>query len=124
LITLNDSLVKALQSARMKGRLQWGFETILDILDGEKKGIDHIRKQNADSHGERVSRLLLFSNDGADRFYRHGDQVFGCLLDADGMALGRAVSGQDRTVKIIMVDHKEGVCDVLQAIADAGNGAP
>jgi hypothetical protein len=132
MIVLNGSLQKALRTARLQGRLQWGFETILDKLDSEKKGIDHARRHCTDGHVERMSRLLLFSNDGAERFYRHGDQllqthasrVFGCLLDADGLTLGRAISGQDRTIKAVMVDHKEGVCDVLQAIADSGNGAP
>ena len=54
-----------------------------------------MRRQTDAPYGDRLSRLLLFSNDGAERFYRnieqaletHAPRLLGCLLNIDGEAL-------------------------------------
>ena len=124
MITMSDPLKKALQKARLKGQIRCGFEAIFDKLENEKKGITNVRERQGAPYGDRVSRLLLFSNDGAERLYRHIEQLLqahaprliGCLLDIDGSALGNLITGKDRKIKLVMAEHKEVVSDILRGI--------
>ncbi len=123
-ITLSEPMKVALKRARLQGRVRFGFEPILQKLAGEKKGITNVREQTNAPYGDRISRLLLFSNDGAERFYRHIEPVLeahsprllGCLLDIDGVALGELFTGKGGSIKIIMAEHKDIVSDVLRAL--------
>jgi hypothetical protein len=122
-ITMDDPLIEALRMARLQGRLQFGFETVSDRLADESKGIENVRRRGA-PYGDRVSRLLLFSNDGAERFYRHVEsllkvhapRLFGCLLDIDGIALGSAVTGKEAHIKLVMAEHKDAVSEILRTM--------
>jgi hypothetical protein len=125
-ITPNDRLRKALLVARLQGRLRFGFEAVADRLESERKGILNVRRRVDAPYGDRVSRLLLFSNDGAERFYRHVEslmmanapRLLGCLLDIGGSALGNLLTGKERPIKLVMAEHKEAVCGILLAMAD------
>ncbi|MBW2631568.1 MAG: hypothetical protein JRC90_07385 [Deltaproteobacteria bacterium] len=129
-ITLNEPMKIALKQARLQGRIRYGFEPILQKLAGEKKGITSVRGQTDAPYGDRISRLLLFSNDGAERFYRHIEQVLqahaprllGCLLNIDGGALGQLFTGEGGVIKIIMAEHKDAVSDVLRALVSGHDG--
>jgi hypothetical protein len=124
MITMSDPLKKVLQKARLRGQIRCGFEAIFDKLENERKGITNVRKRKGAPYGDRVSRLLLFSNDGAERFYRHIDhllqahapRLLGCLLDIDGSALGNLITGKDRRIKLVMAEHKEVVSEILHTI--------
>jgi hypothetical protein len=124
MITMSDPLKKALQKAILKGQLRCGFESIFDKLESERKGIANVRERQGAPYGDRVSRLLLFANDGAERLYRHIEhllqahvpRLIGCLLDIDGIALGNLITGKDRKIKLVMAEHKEVVSDILRAI--------
>jgi hypothetical protein len=117
-IMMDDPLQKALRLARLQGRIQYGFET------DENKGIANVRGRGGAPYGDRVSRLLLFSNDGAERFYRHiesllqahAPRLLGCLLDIDGIALGSALTGKEIRIKLLMVDHKDAVSEILRTM--------
>jgi len=129
-ISLNEPMKTALKHARLQGRIRFGFEPILQKLAGEKKGIKNVREQTDAAYGDRISRLLLFSSDGAERFYRHIEQVLethaprllGCLLDIDGAALGELFTGKGGSIKIIMAEHKDAVSDVLRALVSGHDG--
>lgn len=124
-IALTDPLKKALQTARLQGRIRYGIDPIFAKLAGEKKGIANIRERG-DAYGDRISRLLLFSNDGAERFYRrieqaieaHTPRLLGCLLDIDGDALGRLITGKEGIIKIMMAEHKDVVAGILRAVVE------
>lgn len=124
LITLSEPLKVALKKARLQGRIRYGFGPICEKLAGEKKGIANVREQTDAPYGDRVSRLLLFSNDGAERFYRqieqvsqaHAPRLLSCLLNIDGGALGHLITGKEGVIKIIMAEHKDVVSDVLRAL--------
>jgi hypothetical protein len=128
-ITMSDPLKKALQQARLRGQIRWGFEAIVNKLDSEKKGIANVRGRQVAPYGDRVSRLLLFSNDGAERFYRHiehllqahAPRLLGCLLDIDSSAMGNLITGQDRKIKLVMAEHKDAVFEMLRTIIDGHN---
>jgi hypothetical protein len=124
-IAMDEPLKKALRMARLQGRIQCGFETVFGRLAGESKGIEQVRERGGAPYGDRVSRLLLFSNDGAERFYRHVEsllqahapRLLGCLLDIDGLALGSALTGKEARIKLVMVDHKDAVSEILRTVA-------
>ena len=123
-ISLSEPMKKALKQARLRGRIRFGFEPILQKLASEKRGITNVREQTDAPYGDRISRLLLFSNDGAERFYRHIEQILEahaprllcCLLDIDGGALGELFTGKGSSIKIIMAEHKDVVSNVLRAL--------
>ena len=127
MITMTDPLKKALQNAWLRGQLRCGFEAIFDKLENERKGIANVRDRKGAPYGDRVSRLLLFSNDGAERFYRHlerlleshAPRLLGCLLDMDSSALGNLLTGKDRRIKLVMAEHKEVVSEILHWLAHA-----
>ena len=124
LIALTDPLKKALQTAMLKGRIRCGFEGVSDKLGSEKAGIANVRDHSNVPHGERISRLILLSDDGAERFYRHVEQLLrlhaprllGCLLDADSGLLGKLIAGKDRQIKLVMAEHKDAASEILRAV--------
>ena len=131
MIMMDDPLKKVLRTARLKGRIRCGFEAIFDRLETERNGIMNVRERRGAPYGDRVSRLLLFSNDGAERFYRHiesllqahAPRLLGCLLDIDGIALGNLLTGKDKRIKIVMAEHKDAVSETLRTMV-AGNNMP
>lgn len=128
-INWSDPLKMALQKARLQGRIRLGLESITEQLASEIYGIKSAHQSSGAVYGDRISRLLLFSNDGADRFYRHIEQLLeqnaprllGCKLDVDAGVLGEVFLGKDKKIKIIMAEHKDVVSDVLRAIASFRN---
>jgi len=125
-ITMGDPLKKVLQKANIRGHVRCGLEAISSSLEKERKGIAHLREGRGLPTGDRVSRLLLISNDGAQRFYRHiehllqlhAPRLLGCMLDMDGNALGSAITGRERQIKVIMAEHKEAVSEILRALLE------
>lgn len=115
-LALTDPLLAALRSALARGQLQRGLETTVAALDAERKGLL--------APGERVSRLCLFTNDGAERFYRqvarcltaNAPRVLGAFVDADAATLGRLLYGRDTGVKLVLADHKDAVSAILRAL--------
>ena len=124
IITMNDNLKKLLKMANLNGKVQRGLETISDKLDKEKRGIDHLRERRDLPVGDRVSRLLLVSNDGTRRFYRniehlqqlHSPRLLCCMLDMDGNSLGSVITGREKLVKVILAEHKEMVAAILRTL--------
>lgn len=126
ILNLSESLTGAIKKARMQRRVRFGFDEIIEILAAEKKGIDHLHQRMKSSQHERISRLLLFSNDGAERLYRHIEQaliehdnrILGCKLDVDSKTLGQIITGRSAGIKVILVEHKDAVSDVLRALVE------
>jgi hypothetical protein len=124
-ISWNEALKIQLQKARLQGRIRLGLESIAEKLESERYGIKNAHQTSQAAYGERVSRLLLFSKDGADRFYRHIEQLLeqnaprllGCKLNIDAGRLGQFILGKERNIKIIMAEHKDVVAGMLRAIA-------
>jgi hypothetical protein len=124
LIALGDPLKKALQAAMLKGNVRCGYEGVSEKLAGEHTGISLTKGRSSVPHGERVSRLILMSNDGAERLYRHVEQLLlshaprllVCILDIDSNVLGNLITGKDRRIKLVMAEHKEAVSAILRAI--------
>jgi len=124
-------LEDALRKSRLRGQIRLGFEDIADKLENERAGIISVHRSTDALYGGRISRLLLFSNDGAERLYRHIEEllkihsprILGCLLNADSAALGRLINRRDSKIKIVMADHKDAVCEILRAMIASSNAA-
>lgn len=128
-LALSEPLAKTLHRNMLKKRILWGFESASERLKNEKAGIENARRIGAPMHhGSRVSRLILLSNDGAERLYRHAEQLIKshwprllvCMLQADSLLLGKTVTGKDRQIKLVMAEHKDTVSEMLQAVIEAG----
>lgn len=115
-----QELEVALLRARIDGRLRRGLEDAVAALDAQRQGL-------LPGQDVRVSRLLVCANDGSERFYRtveravraHAPRVLGLVLDADGAALGRLLTGADATVRCVLIEHKDAVSDVLLSLASS-----
>ena len=129
-IALTDRVKKALRLHVLKSQILCGFENASERLKNEMAGIRNLRDRTAELHGERVSRLILLSDDGAERLYRHVEhllrahwpRVLVCLSDADSRLIGEVVTGKDRQIKLIMAEHKDAVSEILRAIVESGEG--
>lgn len=126
LLHMSEPLAEALQRARLQRRIRFGFEDVAGRLAAEKKGIDSLRQKMTSQEQNRISRLLLFSGDGAQRLYRHIGQILiehrrrllGCRLDTDGKTLGKLLGAGSAGIKVILVEHKDAVSDILRALVD------
>jgi len=122
-LNVSKTLVDAIKRARMQRRVRYGFDDIFDKLAAEKKGIDEVLQKTKSPQQDRISRLLLFSNDGVERLNRHIEQtltehhlrILGCQLDIDSKKLGELITGRSAGIKVILVEHKDAVSDVLRA---------
>ena len=67
----------------------------------------------------------MFSRDGAERLYRnientltgHSPRILGCMLNVEGAEMGRIFTGKSVAVKVILIEHKDAVSDILRSIA-------
>ena len=129
-LDLNDNVGKALAFARRCGSLRVGLEQIQTILEMEEAGLALKQKKLQEplkdklEIGENISRVMLMSNDGADRFYRHSETILnryshrllGVKLNISSLALGHIFYGRDnKAVKAIFVDRKDAVLRVLSS---------
>ena len=108
-----------------QGRLVRGLEATEAMLAAEQRGLealsDHVRARQ----GSRVSRVLLVSDDGAERFYRqvermalgHAPRVLVCRLACSGDVLGELAFGPGAVAKAVASGHKRAAVDLLRALA-------
>ncbi len=127
-LALSAPLVAALRAAMGRSRLHRGLEAAVAALDAERRGLAVTARRSGRVAGERISRLCLVADDGAERFYRqvercladNAPRIAGCLLTVDSTTLGTTLYGRDAAVKLVLVDHKDAVVDVLRSLADTG----
>ena len=72
-----------------------------------------------------MSRLLILSDDGAERFYRHvesllrrhGPRLLAIRLDSSAEELGSAVFRPGALARLLLVTHKDAVAKALLSLA-------
>lgn len=120
-IPFNLEFVRTLQLEHKKGRVVRGFELIERSLASQSKGLQQVDQKTGEKRGQRISRLLIISNDGSDRYMRkleqlilqHKDRVLAIVIDADSERLGHLFFGEGKSVKLLMLEHKESVAAAL-----------
>jgi hypothetical protein len=124
-----SDVIAALVSAQQAGFVVRGLEAAERRLDEEERGLK-LQPGPASESAVRVSRLLLATNDGAERFYRnvdgllrrHGPRLLAIRFDIDEHALGELLYGPGRVARLVLLDHKNAVADVLLAVAEQWRG--
>ena len=99
-------------------------------LAAEGRGLDLVDQKSGVSRGERVSRLLVLADNGAERFYRqvekllrqHGPRVLALRLDVKAETLGQMLFDPAHRVLLLLLDHKEAVSAMLLALAESSDG--
>jgi len=121
---LDDALASALRAAKRAGQVLRGLEAADEALAAEEKGQRAADREAGAPRGARVSRLLLLSDDGAERFYRHAEallhrhapRVLALRLATDAETLGALLFGPDRIARAVLVQHKDAVAAALFAL--------
>lgn len=130
---LTTELASVLFEARRARRLVRGLEAAEGALEAQRRGVRSARSaagEAAATTPQRISRLLLVSEDGATRFYRNIESLvrkYGAMLEVlviacDEDALGSAAFGRGQRARALLVEHKEAVIRVLE-ILDLLEGA-
>lgn len=122
---LSSGIKVALQSAYSASRIARGFEGAERVLASEQQGLSNVDRKTGVERGGRVSRLLVLSNDGSERFYRevelllrrHAPRVLALRLAADEHVLGELLFGPGRVARLLLVEHKDAVSAILLALA-------
>jgi hypothetical protein len=99
-------------------------------LAAEGRGLGLVDQKSGVSRGERVSRLLVLADNGADRFYRqvekllrqHGPRVLALRLNVKAETLGQMLFGPGHRVLLLLLDHKKAVSAMLLALAESTDG--
>ena len=123
-LPLRPALAGALGAAYRGGHLVLGLERAEEALAAEARGLALVARRAGTRAGARVSRLLLVSDDGAERLYRHlerlaiahAPRVLVVMLATDAATLGRATTGREAAVKVVLVRRKQAVAALLRAL--------
>jgi len=123
-------LAAALFDARRARRLVRGLEGAEAALDRDAAG--RAATPATASERPRISRLLLLSADGAERFYRrvericerHRPRLWTVILELDEAALGELAYGRGegggegggQVARALLVDHKAAAASVLDLL--------
>jgi len=119
LLKLNPELRKQIFYAKFRDQVIVGYQDVEKTLKNELHGLQHVKNQS-----DRVSRLLIVTNDGSPRFYRQleflhksqGGRVLICRLDVDSSMMGDILELKDKKVKAVLLNRKESVVNVLKSL--------
>jgi hypothetical protein len=123
-LPLGPALAAALGVARRDGQLVLGLERAEEALAAEARGLTLMARRSGAAPGARVSRLLLVTDDGAERLYRHVERlasehaprVLVAMLSTDAATLGRTTTGHEAAVKVALAQRKQAVAALLRAL--------
>lgn len=121
---VSQPIVEALYSARRAGRLIRGFEDAEKKLNAERAGLLNIDIKTGSERNERISRLVIISNDGSERFYRqtkrlveqNRPRVLAIYLDVTSLELGEKIFGPGKRVLFLLLNHKDAVSEFLTSL--------
>jgi len=124
---LDPSLQSGLFDARRARRLARGLENAGSLLEAEEAGLKKVANSPVDSGRVRISRLLVVSGDGSQRFYRQVEKLRArfanrlevLLLECDEEALGAAAFGRGRRARALLIHHKDAVVRFLSLLEPA-----
>ncbi len=128
-VTLDENLEKTLAFVRRCGSLRVGLEQIQTVLEQEEAGLTRlaqlsVKKIQSLDVGVSISRLLIISNDGSERFNRHCEtllnlyshRLLGIKFNVPAGVLGQIFFGREKMVKSLLVNQKDAVLRVLSSI--------
>lgn len=118
------SIEDGLFDVRRARQLARGLEGAETLLAAEEVGLKKAAGSQLDPDRVRISRLLLVSGDGSERFYhqverlhaRFANRLEVLLLDCDEEALGAAAFGQGKRARALLIHHKNAVVRFLSIL--------
>ncbi len=126
-IALSAALQQAIFDARRARNLERGLEGAESRLASEEAGIDRVPEGSAGDRPSRsrISRLLIVSGDGSERFYRRVEKIHQrfskrlevLLVEADEFDLGASAYGRGRKARALLLTHKDAVSRFLDVLA-------
>ena len=124
-LVAQDGVTTSLRSACRAGFVVRGLEAAERRLAEEERGLKLAVGQEAGEGGVRISRLLVVTDDGAERFYRnvegllrrHSPRLYAVRLEIDEHAFGELLYGAGRVARLALLVHKNSVADFLLAVA-------
>lgn len=122
-------LRRLLFESRRARWLKRGLEEASSTLAAQEAGLKKAPATQVEAGKRRISRLLVLSNDGSERFYReaeklrqrHVTRTEAIVLECDEVGMGEAVFGAGRSARALLLDHKEAVLHFLDSL-DLGSG--
>jgi hypothetical protein len=100
------------------------LELVEKTLAREARGLSLVDARSGTERGSRVSRLMLLSEDGTERFYRQaerlicmqGSRLLALRLGASSSQLAGVVPQASGVVRALLIEHKDSVARVLLAL--------
>ena len=126
-LPLTSALSGALRGALTARQACQGLELITEKLANEQKGLDAVRSKAPESpQNARVSRILFVANDGSTRFYRdceallvrYSQRLMACRIDVTGDELGKAILGNTKMVRSVLVFDKAFAAQALLSLVE------
>ncbi len=125
-MSFNENVRNALKSIYASKHLIQGLEAIGSHLDKELKGLKALAKKSGETQNDRLSRLLILSNDGSERFYhnaesilnRHSSRSMAIIIEASSEELGEAFTKKSNPAKALLIDERKSLEAFLSAIAE------
>lgn len=125
-LPFNEKFIQALQMEHRKGRIVRGFEMVERKLESEAMGMSLVDEKTEAKRGQRISRLLVISNDGSERYYRklesliqkHAQRVLPLIIEIDSTQLGELFFGNGKTAKLMLLEHKKAVASALFSLVE------
>lgn len=124
-VPLTAPLRSALAALAARGMLVRGLETADAELAAERRGLDALADDVRARQGLRVSRVLVVSGDGSERFYRHVERlaaanaprVLVCRVECTSAELGGVACGEGAEAKLVMTSRKSAAATLLEALS-------
>jgi len=118
---MNAKIEDGLFNARRSRRVVRGLEGAEAALAAEEAGLSKLAAATGAAEATRISRLLVTSMDGSERFYRQVKKIQDrfarrlavLLLECDQETLGRAAFGPGKQARALLIDHKDAVIRFL-----------
>ena len=123
---LTRKIEDGLFDARRARRLVRGLESACSALASEQAGLDRTAAARPEAGAARISRLLVVSADGSERFYREveslrrrfAQRLEVLVLDCDESALGACLFGRGRRARAVLLGHKDAVVRLCTTLCD------
>ncbi|MCD4652971.1 hypothetical protein K8T06_03450 [bacterium] len=123
-IQFGKEIKQALVFSHKDHSLIRGLPGIRKLLENENAGLKKLAKIDSSSAPKRISRILLISKDGSDRFKReindlllqNNPRLAGIILNCTASELGLVISGKSGMVKAVLASHKNSVNLILSTL--------
>lgn len=121
---LSEALIAEIKNANADSRSVSGFSAIERTLLFESKGLKKVDNLTGLKRGNKISRLLLLSNDCAERFYikvhklveQHSERLMVFMLDISSEDLAKLCKREGAILKSVLINHKETVAKILMSL--------